>query len=244
MAEQKAYAPRREEPPGLLAGTFAFAIKLVHGLLVAFVLALLLECVGMTWWWPEEGSAHSRRLLDEESQYLGTTFRRHLFVREPPRFAERVATRLTHVVYELTGLARVHAWATMPPGPNEPGPKAYVHRFANRLAGYLLCVRQTAQLFGLRLAVIVLALPSVVLCGLVAVVDGLVRRDLRRWGGGRESGFVYHWTKRLALPLSVGIWVIYLALPVSLAPPLIVVPFSLVLGLFLAATVGAFKKYL
>jgi integrating conjugative element membrane protein (TIGR03747 family) len=244
MAEPKAHAPRREEPPGLLAGTFAFAMKLVHGLLAALLLALIVECVGMAWWWPEEGTAHSRRLLDEESKYLGATFRRHLFVHEPPRFAERVATRLTHVVYELTGLARVHDWATTPPGPNEPGPKAYVHRFANRLAGYLLCVRQTAQLFGLRLAVIVLALPSVLLCGLVAAVDGLVSRDLRRWGGGRESGFVYHWAKRLALPLSVGIWGIYLALPVSLAPPLIVVPFSLVLGLFVAATVGAFKKYL
>lgn len=244
MAERKAQAPRRDEPPGLLAGAFATVLKLVHALLVSFVLAVVLECIGMAWWWPHEGSAHSRQLLDEESQYLASTFRRHLIAADPSAFATRVAARLTDVIYDLTGLARVHTWATSPPAPGEPTLRAYVHRLAHRLTDYLVCIRQTAQLFGLRLAIIVLALPGVVLCGLVAVVDGLVCRDLRRWGGGRESGFVYHWAKRLALPLSVGIWVVYLALPLSLSAPLVVVPFSLVLGVSLAATVRAFKKYL
>ena len=244
MAEPKRQPSQREAPPGLLAGTFALVIKLIHGLLVSFVLAIVFECAGMTWWWPHDGPAHSRRLFDEEAQYLSATFRRHLIVNEPSAFADRIIARVTQVTYELTGLARVHAWATTPPAPGEPTPKAYIHRFANRLANYLVCVRQTAQLFGLRLAIIVLALPGVILCALVAVVDGLVCRDLRRWGGGRESGFVYHWAKRLALPLSVGIWVVYLALPLSLSPPLIVMPFSLILGFTLAATVRAFKKYL
>ena len=38
--------------------------------------------------------------------------------------------------------------------------------------------------------------PVFVLFTLVALVDGLVRRDLRRWGGGRESSFVYHYAKQ------------------------------------------------
>ena len=56
-------------------------------------------------------------------------------------------------------------------------------------------------------------MPVLLLFSLVALVDGFVKRDLRRWGGGRESSFVYHWAKQSAMPLLVLSWVIYLALP-------------------------------
>jgi hypothetical protein len=46
--------------------------------------------------------------------------------------------------------------------------------------------------YAIRLAVMVSALPVFLLAGLVAVVDGLGQRDLRRFGGGREKGQVYH----------------------------------------------------
>jgi hypothetical protein len=45
-----------------------------------------------------------------------------------------------------------------------------------------------------------------VLFTLVALVDGLVRLDLRRWGGGRESSFVYHYAKQPVLPLVALAW--------------------------------------
>ena len=51
---------------------------------------------------------------------------------------------------------------------------------------------QVTQLFSVRLAILTLAMPVFLLFSLVALVDGLVQRDLRRWGGGRESSFVYH----------------------------------------------------
>jgi len=39
------------------------------------------------------------------------------------------------------------------------------------------------------------------------LIDGLVRRDLRRFGEG-ESGFIYHRTKRIIVPLWVAPWII------------------------------------
>jgi integrating conjugative element membrane protein (TIGR03747 family) len=62
---------------------------------------------------------------------------------------------------------------------------------------------QVTQVFSVRLAVLALAMPVFVTFGLVSIVDGLAKRDLRRWGGGRESSFIYHWAKRTALPLLV-----------------------------------------
>ena len=93
-------------------------------------------------------------------------------------------------------------------------------------------------------AILVLALPVFALFSLVAIVDGLVKRDLRRWGGGRESSFVYHWAKRSALPLLVLTWVIYLALPFSLHPTFIVLPFAMLFALSVAVTASTFKKYI
>ncbi|MCX8516905.1 MAG: DUF4400 domain-containing protein [Rhodoferax sp.] len=48
---------------------------------------------------------------------------------------------------------------------------------------------------------------------MVGVVDGLVRRDLRRWGGGRESSFVYHHAKRYTHWALTGGFGLYLAWP-------------------------------
>ena len=102
---------------------------------------------------------------------------------------------------------------------------------------------QMTQVFSVRLAILVLAIPVFVLFSLVALVDGLVKRDLRRWGGGRESSFVYHWAKRSALPLLVLTWVIYLALPFSLHPSVVVLPFAMLFAFSVAVTASTFKKY-
>ncbi len=76
---------------------------------------------------------------------------------------------------------------------------------------FVIAMMQVAQVFSVCLAILTLATPIYLLLRLVALVDGLVQRDLRRWGGGRESSFVYHYAKKAALPLVVLSWVIYLA---------------------------------
>jgi len=45
---------------------------------------------------------------------------------------------------------------------------------------------QVTLVFAVRVAILTLAMPVLLLFSLVALVDGLVQRDLRRWGGGRE----------------------------------------------------------
>ena len=62
--------------------------------------------------------------------------------------------------------------------------------------------------------------------------------------GGRESSFVYHYAKKAALPLVVLAWVIYLALPFSLHPTFVVLPFAALFALTVSVTASTFKKYL
>ena len=77
-----------------------------------------------------------------------------------------------------------------------------------------------------------------------SLVDGLVRRDVRGFGAGRESGFVYHRARASLMPLAVLPWVTYLALPVSVHPLLILLPSAALLGVAVCIAAATFKKYL
>ena len=76
----------------------------------------------------------------------------------------------------------------------------------------------------MRLLVLVLTLPLILTAAFVGLIDGLVRRDVRRFGAGRESGFIYHRAKASLMPLAVLPWVTYLALPISVHPLVILLP--------------------
>lgn len=68
--------------------------------------------------------------------------------------------------------------------------------------------------------------------------------NIRRFGAGRESGFIYHRAKASLIPLAVLPWVTYLALPVSVNPLLILLPSAALLGVAMDIAAGSFKKYL
>ena len=109
---------------------------------------------------------------------------------------------------------------------------------------YLIAAAFTTLTFLVRLLVLVLTLPLILTAAFVGLIDGLVRRDVRRFGAGRESGFIYHRAKASLMPLAVLPWVTYLALPISVHPLVILLPSAALLGLAVSLTAGSFKKYL
>ena len=100
------------------------------------------------------------------------------------------------------------------------------------------------KIFAVRLAVLLLAFPAFILLALVGLVDGLVQRDIRRWCGGRESSFVYHWAKKNLYPFLILPWIIYLAMPESIHPNLIVLPFAVCFSISVTIMAATFKKYI
>ena len=82
------------------------------------------------------------------------------------------------------------------------------------------------------------------LAGLVAVVDGLGQRDLRRFGGGREKGQVYHLARGMVFPAFTLPWILYLSWPTPVQPGHFILPFALVFGFALWIAASSFKKYL
>ena len=52
--------------------------------------------------------------------------------------------------------------------------------------------RCTVLTFVVRLVILVMTIPLFLMAAFTGLVDGLVRRDLRKFGAGRESSYLYH----------------------------------------------------
>lgn len=213
-------------------------------LLVSLFISILVEWVGMVFWWPEQGLAHSQQMLVNELRYLGTEVYRRAGAAYSVQMAYHLADRVHDVIFEWTGLVELIYWITPLPSANESGIRPVLHRLYIPASEFVLAAMQMVQVFTVRLAILVLSLPVFVLFAWVALVDGLVLRDLRRWGGGRESSFVYHYARKVFLPVFLSAWVLYLVSPVSLHPSWILLPFALAFALAVTITVSTFKKYL
>jgi integrating conjugative element membrane protein (TIGR03747 family) len=109
---------------------------------------------------------------------------------------------------------------------------------------YLIAAGYTLLTFLVRVVVLCLTVPLFGVAALVGSIDGLARRDIRRFGAGRESGFLYHRARASIMPIAVLPWVIYLALPVSVHPLLILLPSAVALSVAVNIASGSFKKYL
>ncbi|MBL3529436.1 MAG: TIGR03747 family integrating conjugative element membrane protein [gamma proteobacterium endosymbiont of Lamellibrachia anaximandri] len=239
-----ANAPRHPVERGLIGQTFHIIFQAITLMLVALIFSILVEWTGMTFIWLDEGPTHSRDMLATELSYLNEDFKRSIVTTNPARYAKRFADAFYQYGFEWTGFVDFMAWVQAPPYAGDSRLRTSLRKIYLPIAEYLLAAMTVTQVFAVRMAVLTLAMPVFLLFGLVGVTDGLVQRDLRRWGGGRESSFVYHHAKRFILPIVLGAWFIYLSMPVSVHPNFVILPFAALFAMAVAITSGTFKKYL
>jgi len=234
-------------PRDPIVRTLVWLVRMIFGLFFTLFLALVIQLASMTWWWPEQGVERSRTLLNEEIGYLGSEFKDSLITSEPALFAQSMLDSARHYLLESTGLMGGLDWLgkrLTAPRAGDSAMDAAIHRGFSFAGDYLTALMIGVQLFFVRVSVLLLSMPVFVLFGAVGLTDGLAKRDLRRWGGGRESGFIYHHAKRLVMPCFFVLWITYLCMPWSVNPSLMVVPFAALFGLALAVSAATFKKYL
>ena len=244
MAEAVADPRRQAVQQGLISKSLTAVAKVIQWLLFSLLFSIIIEWAGMVLWWSEEGLDHSSTMLIKEISYIDTDFKRSVVTSDPARFAKRFADNTYHYLFEVTRFVDFIRWVSPQPTTDEQGVRPTLHKAYHPIAEFVIAMMQVTQVFAVRLAILSLAMPVFLLFSLVALVDGLVQRDLRRWGGGRESSFVYHYAKKAALPLVVLTWVTYLALPFSMHPTFVILPFATLFALTVAVTASTFKKYL
>ena len=225
MAERP---PERPKRPGFVGRVFHFVFGTLAWLFVGWVFSIGAEWLGMWLWWPHYqeayGVLHARAMVTNELGYLTA------FGADASRFAAEWAERLYGWLFIWQG-TDVALWLLGKVG-------------GGWFADLFLSAVYVTQTYGVRIAVALLSMPAFALLGFVGFVEGLCERDLRKWGGGTESAFVFHRVLPL-LPFSIAAsWVVYLGLPISLHPNWVFLPAALTLwfGLFWTAT--TFKKHL
>lgn len=242
-------APRREVSrqdarPGLVARCIRRIGSSIRWLLLSLLFSIVVECLGIAFWWPDAGLEHSQQMLSKEIEYLERDLRQSIVSADPGQFARGMAERAHHYLFEVTGVMRLIGWLSNPPSASETDIRLTLHRMYKPAAIFVLAATKIVQVFAVRLGTLGLATPVFLLFSLVGLIDGLVQRDLRRWGGGRESSYLYHYAKNSVWKFVLTACVIYLALPISLHPVFIVLPFSVLFAISISVTANTFKKYL
>lgn len=241
MAKPQQYQPPRRKEPGLIGNLFSALVQLVVWLVISLMLSIIIEWLGMMWFWPEQGAEHAKTVLAADQIYLNQQLHdRSLVIRndivaltnEAVSWVARqswLKTALRNIPKALDG-----SFLTMQIWGNE---------LYQRYNKYLEASTYVTQTFVIRLALILFSLPIFIFAALVGGIDGLVERDLRRWGGGRESSNVFNLARRSVVPAFVAACVIYISLPFSINPVVVVLPFAFLLGMAVRIGFERLKKY-
>jgi integrating conjugative element membrane protein (TIGR03747 family) len=221
----------------LLSLVFGAAISIIGSLAIGTVV----EWIGMHVWWKDQGVQHSRDMVAEDLAYL-TEYRRSLLTEDTVAFAASWAEAATRAA----GAAGILTLIRKGSEPAAAGGKdGQPPRFLRIAAPYLIAMVYVWQDAFIRLAIVYLALPAFALAFLVGLVDGLGRRDIRKWCGGRESSFVYHHAKRLLWPAFTFGFFLYLTWPTGgFNPAWAVLPFCAASACTVSLMAATFKKYL
>lgn len=234
---------QQERRQGLIGSALSLPFRVIAILLLSLLASILIEYLGIAFFWSDQGWRHSQAMFNAELGWLSENFKQSLLVQEPGTTMAWLVDQVYKGLFVKTGFiefaqqSRLHS--------QEAGsisgalPRLYV-----AIEDYVLATLYIVLTFVVRLVVLVLATPLFLLAIFTGAVDGLIRRDLRKFGAGRESSFIYHRAKRTLTPLLVAPWLIYLALPVSINPVLVLLPCAAVLGVAVAITAATFKKYL
>lgn len=213
----------------------SFIGKIFGTVIVSLVLSIVIEWIGMAFIWQDQGVNHSKQMMAQEFAWFSSEFQQSLIYSKPVAFAQTSINFLHEWLFVKTG---IQYWL------NSPKNNAIESWLIYYVGDYIQATFYVMIVFVIRLFIIVLTSPLFILAALVGLIDGLVQRDLRRFGVSRESAYVYHHAKRLVAPVMFVAWVIYLSIPMSIHPNFILIPSAILFGMMIALTSSSFKKYL
>lgn len=239
--------------PVTLLMEVAFGLLFVS--LFAWFVGVVIEIIGGYTLWKGEGAAHAQRIVLQDMGYIAAA-PRSILVGDTLAWSQSIV-RAVELPYRKTGVIR---WYLKHHGPDvapqdsksgSSGTQALRRGIDNasaslsqRFSEWAVISMFVAQDVLLRMSVALFALPAFALACLLGLVDGLARRDLRRWSGGRESSFVYHHAKRYTAWALTGGFGLYLSWPFGgFNPAYMVLVFTVLVAAALSTTVAAFKKY-
>ncbi len=248
MSKESQQYSRRSELVVKKKTAFDIAIsqimEILGWLFLALTMSIVMEWIGMSFIWDEQGVDHSRSTIIKELSYVNNETRLpYVSGKTPAEVAQNFAISMDYYLFEWTHIRDFLAWIVSTPDTGS-AVTAYLKRLVLSGSDYIAAAINTTQVFSVRLAVAFMSFPLFLLVGTVALIDGMVERELRRFGGANESAYIYHNVKPWAKPVMVGAFVLYLGYPDSIHPNVILVPFVTAYGVVVFTVAKTFKKFL
>ena len=222
--------PKRKSVWGWLAGlTIGNAFGFIWWSIAVIAFAILVEWIGMVFFWEPN---HSQNILELEMSYLGS-YSRNLITGIYPAELGTAFIDSANAFVEFIHLRSLSE--SLAGG---------VESAVGQAASYGIdAVINVIFIFAVRSAICLSALSGFLLVAMVAFVDGMVERDIRRACGGIESAMVYHHAKRMVKPLLFLSFGGYLTMPISIHPTLVFLPVMAVFGISIFTAARTFKKF-
>lgn len=241
---------QQEGQKTFLGAVFAAPFQFIGVMFGSLLGAIIVEWLCMYFFWPDAGWRHAQRMFEYELGWLSQDLLRSVVIKEPGR----TAAWLTQTVYDwlvintglqenISELTRYGRISEMQPAGNVDL-RYQIDRTMNGIQDYALASLYTLLTFCVRMVILTLTTPLFLLAAFTGFVDGLVKRDLRKFGYGRESSFLYHKARKTIIPLTLAPWTIYLTIPISMNPLLIFLLGAVLLNVSVSITASSFKKYL
>ncbi|EAR7915053.1 DUF4400 domain-containing protein [Salmonella enterica] len=215
--------------PGLLGWLTLLPGVLAGFCLGAWMLAIALEWLGNAFYWRNTCASHSEQVLQATWQWWrGSAGALVWLVEDLAIVSDTLQKGNTALIASLNGQSGLF----------------WTEAITTVIRCALLSAGNITLTFLLRLAILLQALPLFALIIFVGLIDGLVRRDLRRFGAGHESGFVYHHARRMISSSLAATGLVWLTVPFFLVPGVVLVLGAMVTGIGISVAIGTFKKYL
>lgn len=234
--------PQPIQRPGLFVSAMGLVLRIIGLLLASLLFSILAEFAGLLLFWGDQGWRHSQAMLTSELGWLSEHFKSSLMLHEPGQTVVQWLDFLNQWLLVNTGFADFAQQARV--SSQNSGSWGWINQLYVSVEDFVLATVYVSFTFVVHLSILALATPLFLLAMFTGFIDGLMRRDLRKFGAGRESSFVYHRAKRAVIPLLIVPWILYLSLPFSLNPMAVFLPCSVMLGVAMAITAATFKKYL
>ena len=215
--------------PGLLGWIALLPGVLAGFCLGAWMLAIALEWLGDVFFWQNTCASHSDQVLQATWQWWKSSAGAPVWLVEDLALAsDTLQQGLAALIASLNGQSGLF----------------WIETVTTVIRCALLSAGNVTLTFLLRLAILSQALPLFALTITIGLIDGLVRRDLRRFGAGHESGFVYHHARRMIGPNLAATGVVWLAMPVFILPKYTLVPGIIITSISVSIAIWLFRKIL
>lgn len=240
---------QQEGEKTLLGMVFTLPFHFIGVMFGSLLGAILLEWLCLYFFWPEAGWKHAEAMFEYELAWLSQDLLHSVIIQEPGRTATWLVKWVYNGVVIDSGMQDAVRSMTQYARTTQEQANGFDLRYQIgwlliQIEDYGLAALYTVLTFCVRMVILTLTIPLFLMAAFTGAIDGLVRRDLRKFGSGRESSYLYHKARGTIVPLAIVPWTLYLALPVSVSPLLILLPCAFLLGVAVCVTVSTFKKYL